>query len=303
MRVVAQRRWFEEGHHICSQRINWLEMPEPIPRPPIPSPGSIARIRPPARRPARPPAGPLARSPAHPPARNLTRSHTRTCARAHAHTHGHTHTHARTHGHARTCKNTHARKHSARPPRAGAAAADDVLYWLNFSLSLELPHIELFDGFDELLGQHLPRVFATKSPRAALRERSAAMRDANAERKAAVSELWARTLARIKQAWREHGKPELVLDDYDGVMRALYGLEMPDREAAQVVYPVTERRFGLARRANRPPRAARRVAFHSDGGTLRTSRLTLYCAILVCDACETSTREASRHSTGTRRAS
>jgi hypothetical protein len=245
----------------------------------------------------------------------LTRTDTRTLTRARTDTHAHakTRTHARTHAHGktrthahgktRTHARTHARKHSARPPRAGAAAADDVLYWLNFSLSLELPHIELFDGFDELLGQHLPRVFATKSPRAALRERSAAMRDANAERKATVSELWARTLARIKQAWREHGKPELVLDDYDGVMRALYGLEMPDREAAQVVYPVTERRFGLARRANRPPRASRRVASHSDGGTLRTSRLTLYCAILVCDACETSTREASRHSTGTRRAS
>ena len=44
LRVPVIRRWFEEGHNVCAQRINWLEMPEPVPRPPIPSPGSIDRI-------------------------------------------------------------------------------------------------------------------------------------------------------------------------------------------------------------------------------------------------------------------
>ncbi len=44
LRVPVICRWFEEGHNVCAQRINWLEMPEPVPRPPIPSPGSIDRI-------------------------------------------------------------------------------------------------------------------------------------------------------------------------------------------------------------------------------------------------------------------
>ena len=99
-------------------------------------------------------------------------------------------------------------------------------------------------------------------PRAILRGRSAAMRAANAERKATVSELWKDTLARIKQAWREHGRPEAVFADYDDAMMGLYGIKV---EESTDVYPVTEWSLGACRRReSRVARAARAMRDHVD---------------------------------------
>ena len=69
-------RWFELGYNVCSQRINWLHLPEPAEPRSIPSPLSVKPT--------------------------------------------------------------------------------DMLFWMNFSLFNELPHITLFDNFTHLYDQLLP---------------------------------------------------------------------------------------------------------------------------------------------------
>merc|ERR1711871_1245239 len=69
--------------------------------------------------------------------------------------------------------------------------------WLNYSLFVELPHVQLFDSMHQLVAQHLDPLLSRRDWQDELAKRRQAMARTNEQRKQRASQIWRSVLDRI----------------------------------------------------------------------------------------------------------